>query len=49
LWPIIQYINAVLCGDWRHAKQQYGYPEGKHPQLFHRFLLVLSLDGEASL
>jgi hypothetical protein len=47
LWPIIQYINAVLCGDRRHAKQQYGYPEGQHPQLFHRFLLVLSLDGEA--
>ena len=45
LWPVIQHINAVLCGDRRDAKQQHGSPEGQHWQLFHRFLLVLSLDG----
>src|SRR5207253_10290606 len=44
LWAVIQYINAVLCGDRRHAKQQYGSPDEQHQQLFHRFLLVLSLE-----
>jgi hypothetical protein len=48
LWPV-QYINAVLSGERSHAKQQCGSPEGQRQQLFHRFLLMLSLDCEAQL